>query len=662
MTVLAPIGWSDELFEREGALVALADAFADVGSGRGRLVLVAGEAGCGKSVLIRRFSDEIVGRCRVRLGSCDPLSTPRPLGPWHDIADAGSRLAELVEMGASPSDVFAALRDELVGDPLGEPTVVVVEDLNWADEATLDVIRLLARRIGSLPALVVVTLRSDLARRHPVRSLLGDLATVEGVVRIELPLLSREAVAMMALGHGVDPDLLHERTNGNPFFVTEVLSAGDVDVPSTVHDAIMARVAGLPPQAMDVLDVIALSPPVAEPWLLDGVLPEGAELIEQCISAGLVEADQRGVAFRHELVRRALDDGLTPNRRTAIHRLILAVLLQRADLGIDPARLAHHAEGASDAASVLAYAPVAARVAVRAGAFREAAAQYERALRFAAVLDDGQRADLLEGRSRACYLADDQVEAIAVVREAIDCCRRAGDELREARALVELAGYLNCRGFLTDAATAIVHAGELTADRPESPQLAHVLEFTARAGVGGAGLHERIHLAERARALAERFGDHLVMGHAMVTIGSATMADDVDRGRLILDAAFRWADERHVDEVAARALNVIGSRFMSADRGDEAAVALDRAIAYCTDHTSDLWRINALAYAARNALDRGRWDDATRYGAAVLDDPRESPWPQHEALLVLALVRARSRRSRCRRCHRRGDRRGCAVR
>lgn len=637
MTLLTATGWNDELLERDDALAALAEAFSDVCRGRGRAVLVSGEAGGGKTELVRRLGAEVAGRCRVRTGACDALSTPRPLGPLHDLADPGSRLAELIEMGASPSEVFAALCDDVTGG--GEPTVMVIEDLHWADEATLDVVRLLVRRIRALPVLLVATLRSELGRTHPVRSLLGDLATVRDVSRIELPPLTRDAVAAMAMGHEIDPDELHRRTGGNPFFVAEVLSAGGAIVPSTVRDAVMSRVADLPPAALDVLDVIALSPPAAEPWLLDGVLPAGADLVAQCISSGLVAANPRGLSFRHELVRLAVEDGLAPTRRSALHGRILLVLSRRPDLGIDPARLAHHADGASDAAAVLLHAPAAARAAGRAGAFRESAAQYGRALRFAADLDPSSRADLLEGRSRACYLADDQVEAVAVVRDAIGCRRLAGDGLREARALVELADYLNCRGHLGEAKSAMVRAQELIAGSADCRESAHVLEFTARTVLTDP--QERVRLAERARAISVLVGDDRLTGHAMVTIGSATTAIDAERGRALLAGAFEWADERGVHEAAARALNAIGIRLMEADRRDEAAAAMNRTIAYCIDHTSDLWRINVLAYAARNALDRGAWDDAAGHVAAVLADPRQSPWPHHEALLVLALLRAR---------------------
>jgi DNA-binding CsgD family transcriptional regulator/tetratricopeptide (TPR) repeat protein len=637
MTMLVARDSGDVLLERDAPLGVFAAAVDDARRGLGGVLLLSGEAGIGKSALVRRGTELVVRDIRVLVGACEPLSTPRPLGPVRDLAVAGGRLDDLVEMGGSPSEVFDALREELAG----EPTVVVIEDLHWADEATLDVVRLLARRVSTMPVVLVVTMRSDLGRLHPVTSLLGDLATTLRVTRVDLPLLSVEGVAAMAIGHDIDVELLFQRTGGNPFFVAQVLAAASDDIPQTVRDAVSSRISTLPAAARDLLDVIALAPPTAEPWLLDGMQQGSGDLLDGCVASGLVVVDRRGASFRHELMRLTVDEGMNPARRVDVHRRILAVLTQRPDLAPDPARVAHHAEGACDARAVLRFAPIAARAASRMGAFREAAAQYERALRFAAERPHAERLDLLEGRSRACYLADDQVEAIVVARQAIALAREAGDQLPEARAQLELAGYLGCRGFNADAFAALDRARELVGHHPDGCETGRALELAARWGVPLDDLDDRLLAARRSHELATASGDEFGAGHAMVTIGALTMRRDVDAGVTLLRNVVSWADERGLDEVAARALNSLGISLIHAGRLDDAAMWLDRAIDYCTDRTSDLWRINALAVAARVALDRGRWDDATRHAAAVMDDPRESPWPHHEALLVLALVRAR---------------------
>jgi DNA-binding CsgD family transcriptional regulator len=625
------------LLERDEELATLFEALNDAHLGHGRVILVAGEAGAGKTSLVRGFWQGVRNRARVLAGACDALSTPRPLGPFLDVAERDGELAQLVQLGAPPAEVFGALH-ELLSE---QPTVLVLEDLHWADEATLDVVRLLTRRIEDAPVLVVATFRDDeLSRSHPVQILLGDLATAAAVDRLALEPLSRDAVAALAVGHDVDPDALHRKTGGNPFFVTQVLAAGATELPPTVRDAVLARTAGLDREALHLLEVVALAPPRAEPWLLEAVAGEGVERLEDCLASGLVTSDERGVSFRHELARLATVDVTPPTRRRTIHRSVLVALAARPTRDLDHARLAHHAEAAEDAEAVLAYAPEAARRAAAAGSYREAAAQYARALRFGAALDPGERAALLEGRSRACYLADDQVEAIEVIREAIRCRQEQRAPLQEARALTELADYLNCRGFFRDSQEALRRASGLVSGHPEQLEHAYVLHAAGRFRYDGD--HDAsVELAGKAVEIGERFGDEHVAGHARVTVGVATAGRDLDAGLALLEEAVQIARRGSQPEVVPRALNAMGALCAAWYRHDLADAYYDAGLEHCAEHTSDLWRINVLALSALSFLSQGRFDDASCRAVAVLDDPRESPWPHHTALVVLALVRAR---------------------
>ena len=167
---------SSDLLERSGQVAALDEALAVVvGSSRGRLAFVGGEAGVGKTALLRRFCDARGESARVLWGSCDALFTPRPLGPLQDVAQqTQGELQALVETAARPHDVATTLIRELTARA---PTILVLEDLHWADEATLDVVRLLGRRVETVPALVLVSYRDDeLDRGHPLRVVLGELA------------------------------------------------------------------------------------------------------------------------------------------------------------------------------------------------------------------------------------------------------------------------------------------------------------------------------------------------------------------------------------------------------------------------------------------------------------------------------------------------------
>ena len=630
---------TDVLLEREEALAQLREAFTQAAAGRGRLVLVSGEAGGGKSTLVRRFCEVLPNGTTVVWGGCDPLTTPRPLGPFVEIAEHAGVVAGVLDPWSAAHDVVAGLLELAHGR---RPFVVVVEDAQWADEGTLDVLRLLGRRVAATACLVVVTYRDDqLARDHPLRIALGDLATTASVERLVVHPLSRDGVAHLADGSGAEADTVWRLTSGNPFYVTELLAHGASEIPGSVRDVVLARVAQLGPQATAVVEAAAIAPPALDASLLLAVCGEASDAVDEAIAGGVLRIVDSGVAFRHELSRAAVEESLSPARRLALHRAVLLALIDGPRPDADLARIAHHAEQAGDRDAVLRYAPAAAEQAARAGAHREAAGQYARALRFGADLPPGDRADLLEGRSRACYLADDQTEAIDVVREAILCRQSAGAALEEARALTELADYLWCRGHNGAADEAVDRASSLAEGRPEQREHAYVFHTLALQAVGRGDLDRCLEHARRALELGERFGDERIAGHARVTIASAVARRDLERGVTLLEEAVGAARRSGEHEVAARGLNALVFRPMPWSRHDLVERYVEQAIEYCTEHTQDLWRINVLAAAARWALDRGRWDDAVAYAGAVIADPRESPWTHHEALCVLALVRAR---------------------
>jgi len=229
------------LLEREDELellVAVADGAA---ADRGSVVFVGGEAGIGKTSLVRELRERVGGQLSYLMGACEPLSVPVPLAPLRQLAEAAGA-GDLAELG---SDDKLVLTRALVGAlERRAPVVAVVEDVHWADPLTLDLVRLLARRVEEMPVALVLTLRDDeVAANRPLELLLGDLASAPAVRRIALRPLSDRAIRELAGSSGVDVAELARATGGNPFLVVEAVAAGG-RLPASVRDASLARAGG----------------------------------------------------------------------------------------------------------------------------------------------------------------------------------------------------------------------------------------------------------------------------------------------------------------------------------------------------------------------------------------------------------------------------------
>jgi DNA-binding CsgD family transcriptional regulator/tetratricopeptide (TPR) repeat protein len=633
MGATAAVGGA-RLLEREPVLDQLRQALGDARAGRGRLVLVGGEAGVGKSAVVRGFADEARTSTRVLWGGCDALFTPRPLGPFLDIAEeAGGELQSAMEDG--PPEIVGALLRSLSPRTA---TIVVLEDVHWADEATLDTLRLLTRKIGQVPLLVLATYRDDeLDRVHPLRVVLGELATRAQVERLTLPPLSPEAVAELAALVEVDPVALHRLTGGNPFFVTEVLASGDAAIPATVRDAVLARATRLSGDARALLDAVAIAPPRVELWLLEALAGEGVEALEECLSSGMLVEASGAIEFRHELARRALEESLEPRRRLSLHRSALAALADRPADDFDLARLAHHAEAAGDVEAVLRFAPAAGARAASLGAHREAAGQYARALRFGDSLSAAERAELLERRSRALYLTDRNDEAIEAAEEALEFRREVGDRLEEGDALRWLSDILWCPGRATESARTAREAVALLEQLPPGAELARAYANLATSCASAARADEAVMWGERVFDLAERLGETEIAVHALTTVGGS----QGPRGTAKLERSLARARQARLHEQVARTYLWLVGTGLSDARPELVQRHLAAGIEFCSDWGLERDRIYLLAYQARFALEQGRWAEAGDGAAATLRISRSSITPRIVALVALGLVRAR---------------------
>lgn len=622
------------LVERDSELAALAEALAAVRElGRGRLVLVTGEAGIGKTALIRRHCDEQHGAVRILAGACEPLFTPSPLAPLVEAAQrCGGELATLLAEGTNAYDVTLALLRELSREA---PTILVLEDVHWADDATLDVLSLLGRRHDGVPALTVVSYRdTELDRFHPLRRVLGELGSRDSVRRLRLAPLSLEAVRVIAARYDADADELYRRTGGNPFFVGEAVASGD-EIPATVRDAVLFRASTLTPTAWSLLEAVAVSPVHVELSLLEAVVPGAVAGVGECLAAGMLVTAANSVGFRHELARLAIEDAVAPDRRLVLNRAFLAALQQDGN----EARLSYHAEGAGDADAVLRHAPAAAAYAASVGAHREAAAQWGRALRFADACPPERVAQLCERQSFECYVTTQDEQAQAATEQAIATYRALGDRRKEARALRWLALVHLNRGQAPEAARIGRDAVELLETLRPGGELARAYATLAGISLLSEDVDETAGWARKAIELAQQVDDPDAYVGALGSLGAVEALHGSENGRRTLEQVLSLAAERGLEHLVGRThvfLGMAGCRERSLDRMERHAQA---GLDYCEARDLAVWGRTLLAMRAWIELTRGAWDQAADTSSLVLS--QRCALSSLQARVVLGLLRAR---------------------
>jgi len=626
-----------QLVEREPFLHTLAEYADEARQRNGRLVLVSGESGIGKTALVEAFQRRLKG-ARWLWGACDGLLTPRPLGPLFDIAaQAGGQLAQLCSQGASRDQLFAAFLAEL--DVPATLTVAVIEDAHWADEATVDLLSFLGRRLSRTTALLLVTYRDDeLADDHPLRIVLGDLATQRSTRRMGLPPLSQQAVRALVGQEDADPAELHRITGGNPFYVCEVLEARWPSIPPTVRDMVGARLARSSPAAREAVQVAAvIGTRVVRP-LLASVLPGPDSVVEECLASGILIADGTGVRFRHELVWMAAEASIPPHRRTELHARLLAALEEAGDG--DPVVLAHHAEGAGDKKAVRRHAPAAARRSSALGAHREAAAQFERALRFADDDDRPTLAGLYEALADEYSLLDRWPEAEQGQRTALALRRDVGDQLaagRDLRTLSETLWLLCQGGQAADIGQVAVRVLEAL---PPGSELAHAYANMADLLWGMGRRDEAAAARAKARDLGERLGQADIVSYALIASGNNLVDSDQD-GLGLIEQGLRVALDGHLQPLAGLAYDCLQEACLNVQRLEEAQRYYAEGMAFCEPRELRFFTRCMRGCQADTLLLLGQWDEAADMCERVLAIPAVSPANRLYPLRVLGTIRGR---------------------
>ena len=629
------------LLERAQLLDHLTGLHQEAVAGAGRMVLVHGEAGVGKSALVREWSRGAAqAGTQVLWGACDPLSSPRPLGPLLDMAPSlGPAVTELLRSGERDGLFEAAL--EALKDT--GPAVVVVEDLHWTDMSTLDLLRFLARRLETTDLMFILTYRDDqLGPSDPLRVMLGDLASIPVVSRLEVPLLTAAAVATLAADTGLDPAALFQETGGNAFFVTEVVASGHLQPPPTVQDAVLARVQRLSPQARLALECAAVIGSRIEPNLLVSMPEVTADCVDECATAGMLRYDAPHYAFRHEIVRQSVLSGISPGRLGALHWQALDRLR---DFPMSPrplSRLAEHADMAGDGPAVLEFAVAAGDLAAALGSHREAAFQYGRALPHADLLTVGERVDLLGKRATESQVSDDHEHAIAAWDQALVLLRAEGRDLDVVEALMGVDESYYTLGDDSHGSTFVDEA--LAIVDGAAPCRQQALALTRR------GLHlfrqsltgEAVPWLERGLVMAEDAGDFEGAARAASALGCCRyLLGDQGAGLRLVREGLQMALEHDAEDSAARIYQSLAAlTWLDLDLV-EGHHLLEEAERYTADRDLHGHLLCVLATEITMKLDLGRWDEALAEAMDLLYVRNTGRASRIEPLVAVALLGAR---------------------
>jgi DNA-binding CsgD family transcriptional regulator len=613
----------------------LAQAYTEAHAGRGRILAIAGEAGAGKTSLVEHFVQRHARQARIHRGACENLSTPEVLLPLRDMARAlGTPLA----MAGDLVRHFEWLLS-LLGNP-ARTSILVIEDLHWADTATLDLVRFLSRRLSAVRALLVVTYRDEEPGcRSALRQVLGEAAP--GMVeRLSLTPLSLAAVTQLAAKAGRVGSEIFALTAGNPFLVTETLAAAGAVPSEAIRDATLARVARLSGAARAVLEAAAIFPRQAQTALVADLVsvPLDAAL-DECIEAGMLVLDGGLVRFRHELARRAVEQSIAPTRRQSLHRKVVKELLLRLDSRAS--EVAHHAALGADIDALLRFSRLAATEAARAAAPREAAAHYSTMLRHRSYLDARTLVETLENCAEQSYLMGDAANAMTFMTEAGELRRSAGDTLGLGRDLTRLTRFAWISGQRASAEAYARESIAVLEGRPEGPELAWAYSHQSQLDMLAFRIASAITWGEKALRLARQLDEPEILVHALGNIGTARAERDAGATCAELqesfDLALRGGFHDHVQRAACNLTTIHYWRRDYPPALENIEKGLTHAVARELTH----WEGYLRGWRAMIRTDLGDWAAAEEEAQEISSRLSIAAVYRFPALIALARLRMR---------------------
>jgi DNA-binding CsgD family transcriptional regulator len=632
-----------ELLERGEFLAILQTQFQKTAAEEeGHCVFISGEAGIGKTALVKEFCRELKKKYKIFQGTCDALFTPRPLAPLYDIAL--QMRSDLWQNNGDAADrviLFTKFFHEISIQK--ESTIIVFEDIHWADEATLDFIKFFSRRIAQLPCLFILTYRDDeINSSHPLRNVFSDLSP-DTFTRIRLTALSREAVYKMADEKGYDAENVYSISGGNPFYVNEILASYSPGVPDNIKDAILS-----------VYD--RQEEGTKNAWQMCSVIPEGLEVnrfakiraswdevMDHCFALQIIIVKNDRVIFKHELYRRTIEASLSPFKRIELNKKMLELFLVSFEEEGEIERIVQYAKNANENKLVVKYAPIAAAQAASVGAHIEASKLLLTAIKYAEENEEDQLAELYEAYAYECYLTNQIKEAVIYQEKALHIWQKKNKTEQTGNSLRLLSRFWWFDGNRDEAEQYGKEAIRVLESLPSSKAKAMAFSNMSQLKLFSEEIPECVKWGNIAIEMAREIKDEEILCHALNNVGSSQwkVQSSAETGKNMLMESLDIALKNSFHEHAARAYSNIIYTCVETKDYDLAKHFLQEGITYCEERGLDSSRNYKLSLKCRMLLETGDWDGAASIAKNLLQNAGQPGTIKTGCLITLATIKIR---------------------
>ncbi|MEO5980041.1 MAG: AAA family ATPase [Chryseolinea sp.] len=629
-----------ELLERDSYVENLQALFERADKGTGHVVFVAGESGIGKSSVVNQFTDCVSGAAATYVGYCDSLFTPRPLGPLFDVAgQIGKGFLNLLKTEKDRGQIFSAFHHELSVSVL--PVVLVIEDIHWADEATIDFIKLLGRRIERLRCLLVLTYRdNEIHALHPVKSVFSDIPPVN-FSKIALAPLSRAAVDQLAGMKGLlTGDKIYDLTGGNPFYVAEVLTNSGSGIPERVKDSILSVFYNKDERVQGLWELLSILPLQIESSVIEMIEPDFFDHAEESIRNGVIILRHDNVSFKHELFRDAIEGSMSLYRKRNLHGKVLKALLATHSYSGNLPLLVHHACHANERSMVATLAPQAGDEASTFGSHIEAAKFYNTAIEFTASSDESI-ADLYARHAYECYLINQITSAVISQEKALAIWRKKKDVINEGAALRMLSRHLWFQGRCKEVMQLAFESVRVLEDGTKCRQLALGYSNLCALYMVSDDVNKTIHWGNKAVELADKLGDTEVLVQALCNIGTVLMKYSLPGGVGKINESLSIALKHEFHDHVAAAYTNLACMFVLSKQFKKAEKEFETGLSYCEPRDLNIWKYYMESQRIRLLMDTCRWVEAEVLARSIYDNPVHTAVIRIGAIVGLARLKMR---------------------